>query len=214
MGKRVFLGYRRWFALAAVLFAIGVGAKASATVMVELQLEDLAAGSDVIVHGVVKSVGIELEIREHDSRPRTVTRIEVLEWLRGSAAPQTSTVTLREVGGTVSGRTTWIEGTPQFAKGEEVVVFLRREVSSARKPNALPTYRTFGMAQGKFTVRHGVPGVPSSVSRDLGSLSFASWQGGQMAVAHAQPTERMELDTFLQFVRDVAASLDVTRGAQ
>jgi hypothetical protein len=38
-----------------------------------------------------------------------------------------------------------VEGAPEFSRGEDVVVFLRRGESDA--------YRVTGLAQGKFTVR-------------------------------------------------------------
>lgn len=184
---------------ASLLLAFGWSAsRAGATVMVEVSLEDLILGSDAIVHGVVDRTGLAWEIRNGEREPWTVSRLRVRSWLKnGDAAP---TVSVRELGGVWNGGGRWIDGTPTYTRGEEVVVFLRRVDNG---------WRTFGMVQGKFIVRHGVPGVPDSIRRDTSGIAFARWSSAGMTVQPGGQDPAMELETFLDYVRMV---LDRTSG--
>lgn len=181
----------------ALMATLAIASPASATVMVELSLEELIQRADVIVHARVVQSRVRVEVREGALEPQTLTRLEVLEWLGGggSARPGT-TLELRELGGAWQGGGVHFEGTPEYALGEEVVVFLER------RPEAPHDLRTLAMAQGKFVVRHGVPGVPASVTRDLEGIAFAGWAADGNTVVRAPRHEAaMELGTFLDFVR-------------
>ncbi|RLB54420.1 MAG: hypothetical protein DRJ42_09200 [Deltaproteobacteria bacterium] len=168
---------------------------ASATVLEEVSLEDMALRSDAIVHGVVVSTGTRLVMDDEGAEPHTLTTIRVIESLKGDLG---STVIVRERGGETQGRGMWIAGTPRYAVGEEVVVFLERWTT---RPNAL---RTFGMIQGKFRVRHTLGGGPASVERDLDGVGFAQWaDDGTMSVEHREAGPAAALDTFLAFVEGV-----------
>ena len=91
-----------------------------------------------------------------------------------------------------------IDGTPRYRVGEDLVVFLRRD------PEAPEFFRTYGMAQGKFNVVPGTPGVPSTVHRELSDMTFARWQDGNM-VLEAHPDERpLQLDNLLDLIVRVA----------
>jgi hypothetical protein len=179
-------------AVLAALVAAVPASRASATVMVEVPLEELVQGADAIVHARVVSSRVRVEMRQNGLRPETVTTLEVIEWLAG---PGGRTVELRELGGVWQAGGVHYEGTPEYAVGEEVVVFLERRAES---PHDL---RTLALAQGKFVVRHGVPGVPSSVLRDLDGIAFASWSEGRQQVTAPAPEPAMELGVFLEFVR-------------
>jgi hypothetical protein len=178
---------------ATLLLAFGWSAsRAGATVMVEVSLEDMILGSDAIVHGVVDRTGMAWEIRNGTRDPWTVSRLRVLRWLKnGDGAP---TVSIRELGAVWQGGGRWIDGTPTYDRGEEVIVFLRRVDNG---------WRTFAMVQGKFVVRHGVPGVPDSVRRDTSGIAFARWAQGEMVVTPGGQEPAMELETFVDYVRIV-----------
>lgn len=167
---------------------------ASATVMVEVPLEQLVQRADAIVHGTVTRTGTRLEMRESGLEPQTLVTLRVHSWIAGEGG---ATVTLRELGGTWQGGGLRFEGTPQYTVGEEVVVFLERR---AEAPHDL---RTLEMVQGKFSVRHGVPGVPSIVRRDLDGIAFARWADGRQTVQAPGEDPAMQLDAFLDFVRQV-----------
>ena len=176
---------------------------ASATVMVEVPLEQLVQRADAIVHATVTRTGTRMEMREGGLEPQTIVTLRVHEWIAGEGG---ETVTLRELGGTWQGGGLRYIGTPEYAVGEEVVIFLERR---AEAPHDL---RTLEMVQGKFTVRHGVPGVPSTVQRDLDGIAFARWADGRQTVQHAGEDPAMMLETFLDFVRQVRR--DASGGAR
>jgi hypothetical protein len=176
----------------AVMTTLAITSTASATVMVEVPLEELILRADVIVHARVVESRVRLEMRSGALEPQTFTTLEVLEWVAG---PGGRTVELRELGGVWQGGGLHFEGTPEYQAGEEVVVFLER------RPEAPHDLRTLAMAQGKFEVRHGVPGVPASVCRDLSGVAFARWADGQQTVHAPGEEPAMELGVFLDFVR-------------
>lgn len=173
---------------------LATASTASATVMVEVPLEDLIQQADAIVHGTVVRTAVRLEMREGALEPQTITTIRVREWIAGEGGDE---VELRELGGVWQGGGVRFDGTPEYRAGEEVVVFLERRREEPRD------LRTLAMVQGKFEVRHGAPGVPSCVLRDLSGVAFARWADGQQTVSEPGDDPAMELETFLDFVRRV-----------
>ena len=128
----------------------------------------------------------------HSMEPQTITTLRVHEWIAGAGG---DTVEIRELGGVWQGGGVAYEGTPRFVQGEEVVLFLER------RPEAPHDLRTLGMVQGKFIVRHGVGGVPSTVRRDLSGIAFASWSNGRQTIGPPGQQPVMQLDMFLDYVR-------------
>jgi hypothetical protein len=165
---------------------------ASATVLEELSLDEMTQRADAIVHGVVVRSGTRTVMADDGSAQlQTITQVRVLRWLKGNEG---TTVTIRERGGESQDRGMWISGTPRYAANEEVVVFLERWADR-------PDFRTFGMVQGKFQVRHGLGPVPASVSRDLEGVGLARWaDDGAMSVVPGQSEPAMELETFVRHV--------------
>lgn len=194
---------RLWRTLILSAALLAIASSASATVMVELPLEALIRDADTIVHGTVVRSGVRMEIRDGSMEPQTITTVRVHEWIAGAGG---ETVELRELGGTWQGGGLRFEGTPTYQVGEEVVLFL------ARRPEAPHDLRTLGMVQGKFIVRHGVPGVPTVVARDLEGVAFASWASGRQVVTAPGRDPSMELGAFLDFVR--ATRADATGGVR
>ena len=182
--------YRALFGALALSFSLA--APASATVMVELSLDELIQRADVIVHGTVTASAVRVEMRDGSLEPQALTTIRVHEWIAGTGG---ETVQLRELGGSWEGGGVHYDGTPAYERGEEVVLFLER------RPDAPHDLRTLAMVQGKFSVRHGVPGVPSCVLRDLSSISFVRWADGRQSVSEPSEEAAMELQTFLEFIR-------------
>jgi hypothetical protein len=80
-----------------------------------------------------------------------------------------------------------VAGTPEYQRGERVLVFLRKD--------PLGRYRTYGMAQGRFVLRAAVDG-PTLAIRDMADVGLAHWSGGQMQVAHGG-VEELALDDLL-----------------
>lgn len=181
---------------AAVLSLVTAGA--SATVMVELTLEELIGGADAIVHATVTESRVRMAVSDESMRPETLTTFRVHEWIAG---PGGDTVQIRELGGVYQGGGLRIDGTPTYAVGDEVVLFLER------RPESPHDLRTLGMVQGKFMVRHGLGGVPSTVRRDLSSVAFVRWSEGRQTIRHPNDQPVMRLDLFLDYVRQARADL-------
>ncbi|AKF06836.1 hypothetical protein DB32_003985 [Sandaracinus amylolyticus] len=191
------MGSLRWagarIALAALSIVVAATLfqpRARATVMVEVPLEAMVRDADVIVVGVVEDVGARLVmLPDGGAEPHTITTLRVREWVKGSGG---ELVRIDEIGGVTSQVAMRIAGTPEYARGEEVVVFLRRTPEGA--------LRTFAMVQGRFGIRRGVPGADDVVVRDTTSIGFASWASGPMAIEHGG-VRAMRLADFLAFVR-------------
>ncbi len=194
--RRGSLGHAARVALA---FAVVVGsaATAAATVMVEVPIEDMTHAADLVVHGVVERSGVRVDLGAAHPEPHTITIVRVIERLRGASDER---IEIDELGGEWQYGGQRIDGTPVYAPGSEVVVFLRR----------LPDgrFRTYAMAQGHFEVIHGVPGVPSTVVRHLGGMSFARWQDGAMRVEEPRADVPVSLEQLLDFVRGVVAQIE------
>lgn len=172
-----------------------VPSRGAATVMVEVPLEDMVRDADVIVRGVVTHTGVQMALGPDGLEPHTVTTLEVTAWLKGDV--RTTTLTIRELGGVGQDFARWIDGTPRYRQGEEVVAFLRVH---PEHPN---DYRTYGMAQGHFTVLRGVPGTASVVIRDLGGIAFARFGGGHTQVSETSAPVRLQLDALLRVISDI-----------
>lgn len=189
----------RMIRLAVALTSIlGVGlwaSPSSATVMIEVPLTELVRASDLIVVARVTASEARYAIDAERGREiHTFTELSVTEWLKGSGP---ATVSLEEFGGEVNGVAFLTSGTPTYAVGEEVVVFLERHPHGG-------SHRTLAMAQGRFEIRRGVAGVPDRVQRDLEGISFARWVDGQMTVGHPHGEAAVELNVFLDTVRHLA----------
>ena len=193
------VGHRTSLALAMLVLAWGLAVPAHATVMVEIPIEDLIRDADVIAHGTVVRAGTRLTQFDGRFEPHSIAELRVDDWLKG----QTDDVLeIDEIGGETPTFGTWIEGTPRYARGQEVIVFLRR------LPNG--SFRTVGMAQGRFDVAHAIsttPGGTTTVRRDTSALAFASWVSGQMIVQDGGIGPAIGYDEFVGLVRSVLAQL-------
>jgi hypothetical protein len=123
----------------ALLLSLAVAAPAVATVYVPVDFREMVTASVGIVHGRV------IDVRAEPAADRrsiaTYVTMAVDERLKG---PFGSQVTFRVPGGQVGRYRRVIVGAPQFARGDEAIVFL-----SARGPS-LPYL--FGLSQGVFRV--------------------------------------------------------------
>ena len=105
-----------------------------------LSLEQLARQADLIVKGRIQ------DIRNQTSQDRSaITTVVVLPIEKQWKGPNVSMVTVRQPGGSAGEITQRVMGLPEFAVGEEVVLFLRKQADGR--------YATVGGKQGKFTVR-------------------------------------------------------------
>ena len=112
-----------------------IGAIAHATTIVMPSDEQLIAKSPLILSGTVLSTAVI----DDDGTLRTETKIAVASVLKGSAP---DTITVRELGGELDGRITKLYGTPEFTKGERVLLFL--------EPAPRGGYRTIDLFVGQL----------------------------------------------------------------
>lgn len=138
------------------LLAFGLillAAAADATVIAPAELSDVVSGSHAIVHGRV------IAVRSTTTSDRrsifSLVTLSVDEALKGRPG---QTVTFRVPNGQVGRYRRIVVGAPEFAVGDEVVVFLHG--AAPRMPTL------FGLSQGVYRV------VRDSVSRRLASETF------------------------------------------
>jgi len=148
------------WALGFGLWALGF-VDVSATVVLPADFTDVVSGSAVAVHGTV------IDVQSGLTGPRrtieTVVTVSVITPLKGEPG---RTVIFRVPNGQVGRYRRVVVGAPEFAEGDEVVVFLQ-----GRAP-AIPT--PFGLSQGVYRVIRDSAGralvTPSPVlARGLGA---------------------------------------------
>lgn len=144
--------------LAAILVALSIlspsAPTAEATVIVDLDLEEMVDRADVIIHGRVLRSGSRLEAEGRRLVPFTIVELEVFDWLKGEGG---ESIHLRETGGEHPNGRSEIVGAPRYVPGEEVVLFLRHEP---------PYYRTLSLSLGKLVVRRPRGEATPIVERD------------------------------------------------
>jgi hypothetical protein len=142
--------------VAALLF-LGIQA-ARATSLIPTGVETLAAGADFSVRAVVERVDTRAAERApRAGKPVTEVRLRTLEALSG-VAPRS--FTLRMLGGDLGAKRLVVHGSPWFAPGEEVVLFVQGNGRAASPVMA------FGY--GVFRVERPA-GAPAFVRRDDGT---------------------------------------------
>ncbi|BDG09234.1 hypothetical protein [Anaeromyxobacter paludicola] len=167
----------RPLALAAVLL---MAAPALATEAVAVSVEGLARASDAVVRGRVTRLGATLS----PDRRRVYTIVDLAVTARWRGKPAGSLQVIVP-GGTVGDLTQRVDGAPELAKGEDVVLFLDRAEAGA--------YRVNGLAQGKFAVKG------QTASPDLSHTNFIT----QRIAAGERRAEAMSTAELERRVRSV-----------
>lgn len=111
--------------------------------LVPAGFNDMVAGSQVIVHGRV--VDVRSNLTDGRRSIESVVTVAVIDTVKGDPGRE---VMFRVPGGRVGRYRRVVVGAPEFAAGQEVIVFL-----SGRAP-ALPM--PFGLSQGVYRVTEGV----------------------------------------------------------
>lgn len=185
----------RFAAAAALVCSLALSpAAADATVMVRLSRETQVAQSDLVVR--VTALSATTRWNEDGTRPLTLTRLAVREYLKGSGPTE---LTLRQFGGTVDGETMSVPGDGHLRAGAEYVVFLRQGIGVV--------YLT-AMAQSVYAIVPSQPGaVPQvpQVRRDLTDVAFVAPDARGALVATEAPDEPPE--PLAHLVETVAAAV-------
>jgi hypothetical protein len=108
---------RRWNRIVWLACVLLVGIVAQATTLVRMDLDELAASASTIAR--VRCLGNEVRVEAGEIW--TFTRFEVQETLKGNAPRE---VTVRLIGGRISGFVSTVDGVPRFREGEEAFLFL------------------------------------------------------------------------------------------
>lgn len=148
-------------ALAAIgLLWVSLPNRATASLVVHYDFEQLVSQADGIVHAVVANQHAEWA----GQTIVTTIELDVIECLKGPYGAG-ETVALQQAGGVVDDLAMRIAGAPEFRVGDEVVVFLEGGPQSGR-PLVL------GMSQGLFTVVPDADSGQPLVTRSLDGLSL------------------------------------------
>jgi len=119
----------------------------SEALMVELRLEDLIKDAEVIVKGEVKKTKSVVSLAGgFNINTRTILTVD--QALKGEAK---KVLKIEHEGGEIWPFALWVEDTPEFKKGESVVVFLNKKDSVLSwLPWRKNIYEVTGLIQGKF----------------------------------------------------------------
>lgn len=173
-----------WPTACVTLIAL-TAAPALATTVLRFSLEELVERSEVIVHGTCTDV----RGRETPDGVVTDVTLRVTTALKGAPGEALAFTTY---GGATAARGTFIAGSPQFEKGEELIIFLDR-------PNRVGYRLAIGMSQGKYTIHEDATGRKLA-TRNLAGLVFVDPRTGE--VEEAGPEQGVRLDDLLQTIRD------------
>jgi hypothetical protein len=131
---------RQGILLIATCIALAVPRTALGTVFVAMSDADLTAASDVVLTGTV--TGIRSVVAPDARSVRTYVTLDVYDVLKGALRGRT--LTIGEPGGAVGSLQRWTHGAPEFVRGEDVFLFLRR--------NSDGTLSTTNLGLGKYRI--------------------------------------------------------------
>jgi hypothetical protein len=151
-----------------------------ATTVEKMELPQLVSASDSIVQGRVESV----EARYEANRIYTYISITVDDPLKGN---RHRTVLLRQLGGTIGAKRTWVPGMPQFNAGDEVILFLRDRHDG--------TFDVTGLNQGKYDI------VNDFAVANVTGLALLDTRTGRMSEAGF--VEKAPLESFKARIREL-----------
>jgi hypothetical protein len=182
----------RLFLVVAIAALALVGAQvALATTVQKLSLQELTKKSNSIVMARVDDAYSSWDAAHKEIY--TFFTLRVLQPVKGLKGE--TTITLRQIGGTVDNIASIVPGMPSFKKGEEVVVFLT-EKDRAGYPWVM------GLQQGKYSIVTGKDGV-KQVRNDLAGTELLS-ANGQKVTSTTAPDQ--PLNAFLDGIK---TTLDV-----
>lgn len=142
----------RWLsALIGLALLIWLAPFANATMVMPSSLEQMVAGSDAIIIGIVTAKNSYAE----GNKIYTSVTVEVKEYLKSYGSENPSSIELKLLGGTVGTRTMSVDMTPKLETGEEVVLFLKR---------AGDKYVCYGFYYGVYQIKASKDGLTLTVS--------------------------------------------------
>ncbi|HSE38901.1 MAG TPA: hypothetical protein VLG74_16490, partial [Blastocatellia bacterium] len=183
--------------LIAIVFSLAQSI--SATTAIVPPDDDLIIGARVIVRG--KILSIESNFDEQQGRIFTYIRLKVQEVIKGQITERK--IVIKELGGRVGDRLSVVYGNPQFALGEQVLMYL-----DTWKDGSLRTYQMF---LGKFSIVQDEKTGHEFAVRDTGDehvVLLPSHKGKKSGGI----TDRMEISAYINMVkRRLAANIKQSR---
>jgi hypothetical protein len=178
------LGLELW-ALGFGLWALGLAAQPHAMVVVPAAFGEMVTSSQIIVHGRVTAV------QAYETAGRrtieTLVTVQVEDAYKGGPS---QTVYFRVPGGQVGRYRRVMVAAPAFARGDEIVLFLKG------RPPAVPM--PFGLTQGVYRVVRGGNGI---------AMVTPLVNEGSGRVVRGDPARRpLDLATFATRVRALVAA--------
>jgi hypothetical protein len=180
---------KRWSAafivgvIGAVVGAMS-GVPLSAMVVVPAEFSEMVTASELVVHGRVAEIRPQIV---GDRRTiETVVTLTVLDAIKGQPG---MTVYFRVPGGQIGRYRRFMVGAPEFAAGDEVVLFLKG------RPPAVPF--PFGLSQGVYRV------VRAGDGRSLVTPPIVSEAAGRVVRGDAS-RRPLELSVFTRNIRAIA----------
>jgi len=156
-----------WWLVGLAVVILTASVPVNAATVEAMTLEEMAQRADFIFVG--RAVDSRADWNVQRTRIYTYTTFEVERFVKGGAGggPGEEQVTLRLWGGDLGPMRSIVPGTPQFAPGEEVLLFCVG--SGARIPTLL------GLALGKFTLTRDDAGE-TMLKRDISGLVLANYR--------------------------------------
>jgi len=176
-------GMKRTIGIFGVLVILALGAElACATQLVYMTPRQMGERAELVVAGKVSGA----QSFWNEKRTKIFTRIDIAVDASYKGATQAS-VSLLQLGGTVDGVRTTVDGAVQWRVGEEVLLFL--------EPYTKGTYQVTGLSQGKFVIeRDAATGAPLISRPALGGVKLAASRGS------ASPRAAIEKVPLEQFI--------------
>ena len=158
---------RAWWLVGLAVVLLTASVPANAATVEAMTLEEMAQRADFIFVG--RAVDSRADWNVQRTRIYTYTTFQVERFIKGGTGGGSGEeqVTLRLWGGELGPMRSIVPGTPQFAPGEEVLLFCVG--SGARIPTLL------GLALGKFTLTRDDAGE-TMLKRDISGLVLANYR--------------------------------------
>jgi hypothetical protein len=173
------------FSLAVVSIILSCGSSALSTTFVIPSDDTLIIEARAIVRGKVLSVTSQLDAEQ--DRVFTYVTLRVNEILKGHILERK--ITIKEPGGEVGNRGSLVFGTPRFARGEKVLLYLDTWADGS--------LRVHQMFLGRFSIAHEASTGKLVVTRNTPDIGVD--QTGQ--IASGPVTNMMEVSQYTEMVR-------------
>jgi len=170
-----------------LIFVLLISVNLYSSTLVYMELKDILNRSEAVVRGVVR----EVESRYNEERTKifTYTLIEVKETINGKTPP---VITVQTYGGRVGDINMKVPGMPEFKKGEEVLLFVKKVEDF---------YHIVGMIQGKYSIQKSESGEEYLIN-DFRDIAFKK-VGVDNKLEDLSPSEVSSRIKYSDFIKNI-----------